>query len=68
MTTRTEYRIFRVSDDGLLKRPQDNDYSRTRNAFRDCETLGEAQLAIGAMSDYGEYVVLPVVLRLWDPK
>lgn len=67
---RIEYQIFKLSEDGLLKRPMKSDYGHPYPAFGSYKTMDEALEAIAeAQKNYedgGAEIILPVAVTEWE--
>ena len=60
----TEYRVYVVSEDGLLKRPMIDGYMPAPR-FEDQTNLDAVKQALVDSDWYGEVVILPICLR-WE--
>lgn len=64
--TSTKYRVYYVSEDGLLKEPKESGYGYDTCRFSSYDSREDAEIAIGKEDSHNDYVILPVTSKDWE--
>lgn len=57
------YKIYKVSDDGLLKEPTEDYYGNKSTIFDEYETQEGALNAINNKGKWGTFIILPIAIN-----